>query len=156
MPHFRILSLKKLVGSASQDRKLCSVRAIRAYMKRIPVEMRKDRKKLLISFVQQGVSTEREISSNSVSRWITDLIHYAYKQPGNKALELSDRNAHEVGAYAATLVQMGCRNMEDVLAAGQWSGNLVFVDHYLRDMTEQQGNISMLGPIVAAQKVIQL
>ena len=156
MPPFRIPSLKRLVGSASQDRKLCPVRALRAYLKRTPLEMRKGRKKLLITYVQKGIPTEREIASNTVSRWITDLIHFAYKQPGSKALSLSGRNAHEVRAYAATLVQKGCRNMEDVLAAGQWSGTLVFVDHYLRDMTEQQGNISKLGPIVAAQKVIQL
>jgi hypothetical protein len=153
---FVIPSLKKVVGDKSNDRKLCPVRAVQAYIHRTKPEFRKDRKKFLVSYSTSGENSEKDISVNTLSTWITSLIAFCYKQPGKQAIKLSGRNTHEVRAYASSLVHKGCPNIEDVLASGQWKNKLVFIDHYLRDLSEQSGPLSRLGPIVAGRKVVQL
>ena len=153
---FVIPSLKRVVGDKSQDRKLCPVRAVQAYIHRTPPEFRKERKKFLVSYSTSGDNSEKDICLNTLSCWITSLIEYCYKQPGKQAIKLSGRNTHEIRAYASTLVHKGSSNLEDVLAAGQWTNQLVFIEHYLRDITEQQGALHRLGSIVAGQKVVQL
>ncbi len=151
---FRIPSLRDLVGPASSDRKLCPVRAVKTYLHRTK-SLRKDRKLLLLSYMQSGVHTEKEISVNTLSSWISQLIQFAYANPSKSAVKLSGKKAHELRAYSSSLVHKGCRSMEDVLAAGQWASPNVFIDHYLRDFSEQQDGLHRLGPIVAAQKVVQ-
>jgi site-specific recombinase XerD len=153
---FRIPSLKKLVGSdLKEDKKLCPVRCLQAYRTRTE-SIRKGRKLLLLSYISRGDDQDKDISVNTVSGWISDLIHFCYSRPGNKAIELTGSNAHDIRAYAASLVQKGCKSLENVLASGQWSNELVFIEHYLRDLTEQQGSLSRLGPIVAGGQVVQL
>ena len=154
---FVIPSLSDSLGpDLKQDRKLCPVRAVKTYLHRTPKEFRKNRKLLLVSYSARGDNTDKDISVNTLSSWISDLIQFCYKNPGNLAISLSGRSTHEIRAYAASLVHKGSWAMEDVLASGQWSNNLTFIDHYLRDLTEQQGPISRLGPIVAGQKVVRL
>ena len=156
LPPFVIPSLKKHVGEHSQDRKLCPVRAVQAYLHRTKPEFRKDRKLFLVSYSSAGDNSEKDIALNTLSTWISSLIAYCYKQPGKQAIKLTGRNTHEVRAYAASLVNLGVPNLEDLLAAGQWTNELTFINHYLRDLTEQQGALSRLGPIVAGKKVVQI
>jgi hypothetical protein len=148
---FKIHSLKRLVGS-EQERKLDPCRAVRTYIKRTET-LRKDRKLFLIS---PDHKVKGEISVNTISAWVSNLIQYVYRQPGQRARDLTGRTTHEVRAYAATLVHKGCWSLEDVLQSGQWTSNQVFVEHYLRDLSEQQDSIKRLGPIAAGRQTVQL
>lgn len=146
---FKISSLKSVVGQ-EKDRKVCPVRALQAYLRRTE-KMRGDRKLLLIS---PDPRIKKEICVNTISSWISSLIMYSYRQPGQSAIKLTGKATHEIRAYAASLVHKGCWPVEDVLLSGQWSSNQVFVDHYLRDLSEQNEGLSQLGPIVAGGKIV--
>ena len=144
-----IKSLKPLVGK-EKDRTLCPTRTLLTYMKRTEA-VRGDRKLLLIS---PDPRVSREISVNTISAWISNLITYCYKQPGQTAIELSGKTTHELRAYASSLVHKGCWALEDVLQSGCWRSNQVFINHYLRDLSEQEGGLKRLGPLVAGKQII--
>jgi len=148
---FAIQSLEKLVGK-EKERTLCPVRCTKAYLKRTE-PLRGDRKLLLLS---PDPRVHRDISVNTISSWMSGLIAYCYRQPGQTAISLSGRSTHEIRAYASSLVHKGCWSLEDILQSGSWTSNQVFVNHYLRDMTEQEGNLKRIGPIVAGKKVVKL
>jgi len=148
---FVIQSLEKIVGK-EKERALCPIRCTRAYLKRTE-SIRGDRKLLLIS---PDVRMSKDISVNTISSWISSLISLCYKQPSQTATSLSGRSTHEIRAYASSLVHKGCWAIEDILQSGTWTSNQVFINHYLRDFTEQEGSLRRLGPIVAGKKIVQL
>jgi hypothetical protein len=148
---FKIESFKHLVGH-EQERKLDPCRAISAYLKRTE-GLRGNRKLFLIS---PDPRVRDEISANTISAWISNLIQFVYAQPGQRAIQLTGRTTHEVRAYAASLVHKGCWALEDILQSGQWKSHQVFVEHYLRDLSEQQDNLSRLGPISAGRQTVRL
>jgi len=146
---FSIQSLEKIVGK-EKERTLCPVRCTRAYMKRTE-HVRGERKLLLLS---PDPRVQKDISVNTLSSWMSSLISFCYRQPGQTAISLSGRSTHEIRAYAASLVHRGCWSLEDILQSGSWTGNQVFVDHYLRDLSEQQDGLNRLGPLVAGKRVV--
>jgi len=148
---FAIQSLEKLVGK-EKERTLCPVRCTRAYLKRTE-PLRGDRKLLLLS---PDPRVHKDISINTISSWMSSLISFCYRQPGKTAVALSGRSTHEIRAYAASLVHRGCWSLEDILQSGSWKSNQVFVNHYLRDLAEQEGNLNRLGPLVAGKRIVNL
>ena len=144
-----IKSLRPLVGK-EKDRTLCPTRCLLTYMKRS--ESVRGEKKFL--FVSPDARGSREISVNTISSWISNLIAYCYRQPGQTAIDLSGKTTHELRAYASSLVHKGCWALEDILQAGCWQSNQVFVNHYLRDLSEQEGALKRLGPLVAGKQVV--
>jgi len=150
---FRIPALTPLLSQGLEnDKKLCPVRSAKAYITRSQ-HLRTPEKKLFL--VSHDPKVKKDISVNTVSSWVSHLIEFAYKSPGPRALQLTGKKAHEVRAYASSLVHKGCWSIEDVVASGQWTNPNTFIDHYLRDLSEQADGISRVGPIVAGQKVIQ-
>ena len=148
---FRIESLKGLVGK-EEERKLDPCRALQAYLKRTE-QLRGDKRLLLIS---PDSRLKKDICVNTISSWMSQLISHCYSQPGEKAIRLTGKSTHEVRAYAASLVHKGCWPLEDILQSGTWTSNQVFIDHYLRDLAEQQEGLSRLGPLVAGRKVVNV
>jgi len=149
---FRIPALTSVLSQDMLPEKmLCPVRAAKAYITRSQ-SLRSPEKKLFL--ISSDPKVKKDISVNTVSSWISQLIEYAYKTPGPRALQLTGKSAHEVRAYAASLVHKGCWSIEDVLASGQWTNENTFINHYLRDLSEQSEGISRLGPLVAGQKVL--
>ena len=151
---FRIPSLLSCLDKElTLDRKLCPCRSIKYYIKRSDSVRKNDPTKSLL-FVSFDPRKQGDISKNTVSGWVSQLIRFVYAQPGKKALELTGSRAHEVRAYSASLVSKGTPAIDDVLAAGNWKSHNTFTDHYLRDLTLQEGEMLRLGPIVAGQKVV--
>jgi len=146
-----IQSLRPLVGQ-EKERTLCPTRSLLAYMKRTE-PIRGDRRLL---FISPDPKMKKEISPNTISSWVSKCISLCYRQPGKSAIQFSGRNVHELRAYAASLVHKGCWALEDILQSGSWTSNQVFVNHYLRDLSEQEGGFKRLGPIVAGRKVVDL
>jgi len=68
---------------------------------------------------------------STISGWISQLIRFCYSQPGTKALQLSGTRAHEVRAYASSLVAKGTSAIDDILMAGNWRSHNTFTNHYL-------------------------
>ena len=44
--------------------------------------------------------------------------------------------------------------MDDIVKAAVWSGGSVFARFYLRDFSKQSYNLSLMGPLVTAQKIV--
>lgn len=154
MKAIRIPSLQSCLGSDLKlDRKLCPCRTIKYYIKRSEPIRKADKEKSLF-FVAFDPKKVGDICKNTISGWVAQLIRFVYSQPGNKALELTGLRAHEVRAYSASLVAKGTTAIEDILSAGNWKSHSTFTQHYLRDISQQEGDMLRLGPIVAAQKVV--
>ena len=60
----------------------------------------------------------------------------------------------ELRAYASSLVHRGCWALEDILQSCCWQSNQLFVNHYLRDLSEQEGGLSRLSQLVAGRQVV--
>ena len=128
-------SLRPLVGK-EKDRTLCPTGSLLTYMKRLE-PVRGDRKLL---FISPDPRVSKEISTNTIYSWISSLITYCHRQPTQAALELLGKTTHELRVYVSSLVHRGCWALEDVLQ-GSWKSNQVFVNHYLRDLSEQEGGL---------------
>jgi len=150
----RIPSLRhSLEPGLFKDKNLCPCRAIQHYIKRSSGLRSKDPSKKLF-FISHDPRKLGDICKNTISGWVAKLIQFCYHQPGSSALQLTGARAHEVRAYASTLVARGTSALEDVLQAGNWKSHSTFTSHYLRDLAQQEGDLMKLGPIVAAQKII--
>ena len=151
---FRIPSLTSVLGNDLQlDRKLCPCRALKHFIKRSEPVRKSDPTKTLL-FVSYDPRKKGDICKNTISGWISQLIRFCYSQPGSKALQLTGTRAHEVRAYASSLVSKGTSAIDDILMAGNWRSHNTFTNHYLRDISHQEGDLLRIGPIVAGQKVV--
>ena len=147
----RIPSIDSILSKGmKQERLLCPVRCAQAYMART-VDMREGKKLYLISF---DPKFKKDIHVNTLSSWIAQLIEFCYRQPGHQAITLTGKNAHEVRAYAASLVHKGTWNLEDVLMSGTWKSPSTFISHYLRDLSEQTEDWNRIGPIIAGRQLV--
>lgn len=126
---------------------LCPVRALKIYLARV-LPIRKNRRRLFISHME---SYEKEISADSISRWIVQTIKLAYI---SKNLQASNVNAHEVRAWASSWAWSNKIPLDDVLKASFWSSENSFIRYYLRDISVAAGNLASLGPVVAAQQIV--
>ena len=126
---------------------LCPVRALRIYLTRV-FPRRKNRKRVFISHLE---NYQKEISSDTVSRWIVQTIRFAYE---GSSLELPKVNAHEVRALASSWAWFNRVALEDILRASYWSSENSFIRFYLRDISTLSRSLARLGPMVAAQSVI--
>lgn len=126
---------------------LCPVRAIRIYLDRVR-SRRNSRRRLFISHLE---SYEKEISSDTISRWIVQTIKFAYQAVG---LALTSVNAHEVRALASSWAWFNKIPLQEVVKASFWSSENSFIRFYLRDISVVASSLAAIGPIVAAQSVV--
>jgi hypothetical protein len=132
------------------DRLLCPVRALRHYLD-VTRGLRQGRRRLFISF-QEGRTSE--ISQASISSWIKAVIRYAYQTADSQVAALHSTSVHELRALATSLRFQQTLSLKSVMDAATWRGTSTFASFYLRDVSLHHGELSSLGPIVAAQSVI--
>ena len=128
---------------------LCPVRALRIYFNRV-FPRRKGRKRLFISHQD---SYEKEISVDSISRWIVQTIKLAHSANNVDQVPVSV-NAHEVRAIASSWAWSNKVPLDDVVKAGFWSSENSFIRFYLRDTSVLASSLGLIGPVVAAQAVV--
>ena len=141
-----------LCPDMKQDRALCPVRALKAYLYKTK-ELRKNKLLLLVSF-QEG--RDKDIHKNTISSWMRDLIRFCYANPSNTAAELTGTNTHTIRAMAATLAFRGNVELDDILDACTWKSHNTFTNFYLKDISSLQEGLLKLGPLVAAQRIVSL
>ncbi len=153
---FQAISIPALGPSLSpdlkEDRSLCPVRALKIYLSK--TESKAKDKKLLFVAYKQG--HRGDIHKNTLSGWVRKLIKYVYRTASGDVLPLANLSVHEVRAQAASLAFRGNVDMEDLLHACTWASQNTFTDFYLRDLEVIQGDLRKLGPLVAAQTVVNL
>ena len=145
---FTIPSLANSCGSEDPDRTLCPVRALKHYLARVK-SIRKGRKRLFIPTVGDG-----DICKSSISRWIASVIRRAYKDLSPACVRLLKIKAHELRALSTSWAFINRSPLEEILRASYWKSSSTFSNFYLRSFAQQTDNISALGPLVAAQHVI--
>lgn len=145
---FTIPSLARSCGSEDEDRLLCPVRALKAYLQRVK-PFRGRRKRLFVP-VKGGA----EVSASSISRWIASTIKKAYSSLSSADLAFLQIKAHELRALSSSWAYVNHAPLEDILQATFWRNPTTFSSFYLRSFSCQQDNLYLLGPLVVAQSVI--
>jgi len=69
-------------------------------------------------------------------------------------LSLNNTRTHKVRALAASLAFRGNIDLEEIMQACSWQSHSTFSSFYLRNVSQVQGDLRVLGPIVAAQAVV--
>ena len=146
-----IPSLSQEVGRDDEERLLCPIRALCAYRNRTAM-LREGKRNLFISYQQGFVG---DIKPSTLSRWISEVIRYAYEKAGDAQLRENKVTAHEVRALANSWALFNGVPMTEVLRAGFWHAESTFTKYYLRDLCGQSDDLYALGPLVTAQTVVQ-
>ena len=126
------------------NRLLDPVRALSLYLKRVKV-LRKGVKSLFMTY--KG-GTKGVPSSQTISRWLTDVVEFTYKRQ-NKSLVNVKRNAHTTRAVSTSWALFNGASVQAILKAADWSSENVFAKHYLRKLEEQR---SEFGSAVLSHK----
>ena len=146
---FMVKDLAHLVGP-EEERKLCPVRALRAYLERTKGLRKGQVENLFLA----PKDPSRPASKNALAYFIKSTILEAYQNVSEFTMKLCKVTPHEVRAVATSLAFNHNLAMEAVLEAAQWRSNSVFTAHYLKDIAIQYQNCKALGPIVAAGTIV--
>ena len=144
----RIPSLSSVVGSSDSDRLLCPCRALRFYLDKTKGG-RGSRSRLFLP-IKQG---QHGISAQSISRWICEVIRYAYDHSEEGVRGQFKVRAHEIRALATSWALLTGSSFQEVMSAAFWRGQTTFTDHYLRSLASVSDDLFSLGPLVVAQSL---
>ena len=133
-----------------EDRTLCPVQALRYYLDRTKY-LRGSRSFRFISFKKGHTS---DIRPATLSSWLKQTILLCYKQADQQALDLVQVKAHDIRAFAASKAFYGAVSVDQIMQACHWKAHNTFTNFYLKDLTWSDDNNMYLGPIVAAQQVL--
>ena len=136
--------------SLVQDKSLCPVRSLRYYLDKTK-DLRKG-KKLLFVAIKEGYS--KDISKATISSWIKQSIILAYQKSDQEVQNVSQVKAHEVRALAASLAFKGGVALDEIMASCFWRSHSTFTNFYLKDLCWHNGDVMKIGPVVAAQHVV--
>ena len=136
--------------SLIQDKSLCPVRALRYYLDKTK-DLRKG-KKLLFIAIKEGYS--KDISKATISSWIKQSIILTYQKSDQEVQNVSQVKAHEVRALAASLAFKGGVALDEIMASCFWRSHSTFTNFYLIDLCWHNGDVMKIGPVVAAQHVV--
>lgn len=130
-----------------ENRLLCPVRALRIYTEKTRT-LRQGRRRLFIPHSQTSV---REIDKRQLSVYLRSAVLDAYKAADLDPPARS--NPHEIRAISATMALHNNLAVADIMAGCFWKSGLVFANHYLRDISnEDLEGINRLGAQVYAQQ----
>lgn len=139
-----------VVGPNDLDAQLCPVRALRTYLD-VTKKFRPECKRLFVSLFPNA---KKNVGKNTLSRWIRRVIRQAYLDSSPDELKELKVSAHEVRAISTSLAFLHNSSLQDVMLAASWRGHSTFSTFYLRDVTHHYGELSALGPVVAAQSIL--
>ena len=143
-PTLVIPALTRILGPDDADRLLCPVRALRFYLSRTQPLRSHTHRRLFISY---DVSHARDISLQTLSRWLREVIKQAYL---SSAIPITPR-VHEIRAWSASLAFKHSVPLHAILEAAYWRSEATFVHYYLRDVRRlrQDGSFGVASAVVA-------
>ena len=95
----------------------------------------------------------KDISPATLSNWIVETIQFCYQLKG--AQLASSVKAHSVRVLATSLAFFRQASLDQVIRAGTWCSSNTFIYFYLKDLSLVSGDISRLGPLVAAGVLLE-
>ena len=147
--NFTVKSLAHLVGQ-EEERKLCPVRALRAYLEKTKSLREKQVKNLFLA----PKNPLRPASKNALAYFLRTTVLEAHKNVTDETLRICKVKSQEVRAVSTSLSFAHNMSIDSVIEAAQWRSNTVFAGHYLKEVSVQYENCRSLGPIVAAGTII--
>ena len=151
----RIPALGPSVRGSHEDRLLCPVRALKIYRART-ASLRKENPNIRRLFMSYMKGFNKDISKNTLSGWIRSLIKFTYSKCPHHIIQLSAAKPHEVRALSSSVAWKANIALKDILQAACWAHHSTFTSFYLKDVSLIKDQLHSLGPLVAAQQVIQL
>ena len=86
---------------------------------------------------------------------VITTILLSYKQANQQSLDLVQVKAHGIRAFAASKAFYGGVSVYQIIQACHWKAHNTFTIFFLEDLTwSDNGNNMYLGPVVAAQQVL--
>ena len=145
-----IKPLTNILAPDDEDRNLCPVAFLRAYITRSKKIRALTQRRLFISL---NPNYEKDIAKPTLSRWVSKVIKAAYD---HGKVELPSARAYEVRAISTSLARKHSISMELIMDAAYWRGNSTFISHYLRDTARLKGNGTFgIASVICAQSLIQ-
>ena len=83
------------------------------------------------------------------------MVKNAYDSSSSDSRNLYHIKAHEVRALSASWALFNGVPFSDIMAAAFWRSHTTFTDYYLRSLSLYSDDLFSLGPIVAAQSIVQ-
>lgn len=137
-------------ASDPEDLLLCPVRTLRCYLSRT-----RDRRQPASRLFLPVSGVRQAVSKNTISSWISSVVRRAYAADNGAQHRLYSVSAHEVRALATSWRFSHNLALDSVMAAASWRSHSTFSSFYLRDVSLVADGVHALGPIVAAQSVVQ-
>ena len=109
---------------------------------------------LILTFLNPK-KPDSDISPAHISTWIKKLVQDAHEHTGVEHLHLAKVSAHDVWKCAASWAAFNGAPCDEIIQAAYWKSQTSFTSFYLKAMVTQAEGLFALGPIVAAQTVIQ-
>jgi hypothetical protein len=151
LDHFTIHTISDIAGpDLEQDRRLCPVRALRAYLARTQ-SLRAGRKLL---FIPYRPGHKGEICKVTISGWVRKLVQFVYKNADQETATLAGIQTHHIREMAASLTFRGSVDVEDLLRSCRWQHGTTFTEFYLKDVSTIRDGICVLEPLDVAQHVL--
>lgn len=146
-----IPSLTRDLDPDDPDRFLCPVRAIKAYLDRT-ASHRATKRALFISLLP---NMERDISKQTIARWLVFLIKQIYKNAN--LTRTTPVRAHEIRAISSSLSFVRGVPLTQVMHAAYWRSVSTFTDFYLRTFSARRGDETYgIKKAVLSQSLVSL
>ena len=140
-PRIVIPALGPMVGD-HPDRKLCLVRALKAYLERTKEpEVRRGRTRLF----RNPKKPESDISPAHISIWINKLVQDAHEHAGVDHLRLAKVSAHDVRKFSASRAAFNGAPFHEIMQAAYWKSQTTFTSFYLKNGDSSRGAV-FAGP----------
>ena len=149
---FTIPALYDFAGPDLPDRFLCPVRSLRYYLHKTDYFRSPTQKSL---FISHSKKITRDITVNTISNWIKNVIKLAYSNSTTQDQTLARIKAHEVRALSASVAFAKNQSYSSINKACYWRGHTTFSNFYLRDVAmEENYELHMPNVVAASTKVI--
>ena len=106
------------------DRKLCTVRALKAYLDRTKeTEVHRGRTRLFLNPKKPG----SDISTAHISTWNKKLVQDAHEHVGVEHLRLAKVSAHDVWKFSSSWAAFNGAPFNDIMQAAYWKSQITFM-----------------------------
>ena len=130
----------------------CVLSVLKAYLDRTKEpEVHRGRTSLFLN----SKKPDRDISTAHIFTLIKKLVQDAHEHAGVEHLRLAKLSAHDVRRFSASWAVFNGAPLDENMQAAYWKSETTFTSFYLKAMVTQAKGLFALGPIVAAQTVIQ-
>ncbi len=132
-----------------EDRLLCPVRCLRAYLKR--TGWHKSSSSPLFLTTSEN---PRPAAKATISSWIKQVITTAHASADPEDARLVQAKVHEVRALSTSALFLQTHSLQAVMEAACWRNHNTFSQFYLRDIAMHSEGMISLGHIVAGQRIL--